>query len=141
MKSLQHYLILLLGYTEVVIGLTAFISLIEAKLLFGISKPTGVFLFVAITSVISFTIGAGVLRYKLWARKLLMFFAGYIVLTKIFIFLGLLKLSPPFEVLISSSLKNIISLLYHSLIIVFLNMEEVRKDFIGIRGFIKQEAN
>lgn len=122
--------ILAFGYTEIIIGLVTIISLAEAGLLGGMAKPAGVFLFVLATSVVSSVLGLGILKRKMWARRLLLFFAGYIVLTKIFIFLGILNLSHPFETLIPSFAKNIISCAYHLSAILFFSRENVRGNFI-----------
>lgn len=129
MKKDNKIGIIAIGTIEIVIGLVTLISLAEAKLFFGITKPLGVFLFVFVTSLISFMLGVGILRYRWWARKLLIFFSGYIILTKIFLLLGILKLSPAFETLISSNTKNIVSSIYHLFVILFFCNKQIRKDF------------
>ncbi|NQU74158.1 MAG: hypothetical protein HQ547_05565 [Candidatus Omnitrophica bacterium] len=129
MKKDKKLSIALFGYTEVIIGIATLLSLVAAKIIWGATKPIGVSVFVSSTALVSFTLGVGILKYKMLARKLLIFFAGYIVLTKIFIFSGLVTLSPPFEVLIPSSVKDIISLIYHLLIVFFFNNEKIRRLF------------
>jgi len=121
--------IALFGWVEALIGLVTIISLIEAMFLWGATKPLGVFLFVFLSSLVSLVLGIGILRYQLWARKVLMFFAGYIILTKMLIFLHLILLSPPFEVLIPSPAKNSVSLVYHIGVILFFNSEKIRLYF------------
>jgi len=129
MKKDQKLIIALFGYTEIIIGVVTLLSLLVAKVVWGATKPFGISVFVSSTALVSFTLGVGILKYKMLARKLLIFFAGYIILTKIFIFSGLITLSPPFEVFIPSSVKDIISLVYHLLIILFFNSEKVRPIF------------
>ena len=129
MKKDKKLGIALFGYTEVMIGIATLLSLAAAKIIWGAAKPIGVSVFVSSTALISFTLGVGILKYKMLARKLLIFFAGYIILTKIFSFSGLITLSPPFEVFIPSSVKDIISLVYHLLIIFFFNNEKIRRNF------------
>jgi spore maturation protein SpmA len=129
MRKIDKFFTVLFGETEVLIGLVTLISLFETRILWGITKPRSVFLFVFLTSLVSFILGIGILRYKMLARKLLMFFSGYIVLTKIFMFLNLITLSHPFEILIPSRIKNVISFIYHLTIILFFNREEIRDSF------------
>ncbi len=131
MKRFNEAIIALFGCIEVIFGLVTIIALLEAKLFFGIAKPPPAAAFVLLTAIISFSLGCGILLRKLWARKLLMFFAGYIILTKVFILLGVLILSPPFLPLVSSNTRAGISVFYHLLIILFFNKEDVRAYFLG----------
>lgn len=121
--------VIFFGWTEITIGLITIISLLEARMLGFASKPLPVFLFVFITSSISLVLGAGILDYRMWARKLLMFFAGYIALTKLLILFGVVRLSSPFETLMPPTIKNWISLAYHMLVVLFMNREKTRRLF------------
>ncbi len=131
MKKIENLGILLFGYIEITIGLVTIISLIESRLFSGVTKPLGVSIFIFGTSLMSLILGCAVLLRKLWARKLLMFFSGYIILTKLFILLGVITLPPGIDVLISSSIRNIISSAYHFLVILFFNEEKVRACFLN----------
>ena len=60
---------------------------------------------------------------------LLLFFAVYIVLTKVFIFMNLLQFSGEIITFVPVSFKNFISILYHSLIILLLNYHSIKENF------------
>lgn len=129
MKNFERVGFTVFGCIEIIIGLVTIASLLVAKVFFDAAKPLPVFLFVFSSAAVSSVLGIGILRYRLLARNLLMFFAGYIVLTKILIFCGLIILPPPFETLIPPSVKNIISLFYHVAIIAFFGSEKMRSYF------------
>jgi len=129
MRKIENLGIISFGYIEAIIGAGTIISLFVAKVAWGATKPLGILSFVGLTALASFILGIGILKYKMWARRFLIFFSGYIVLTKLFIYLGVIKLSPPFEILIPSSIKNIISVIYHVGVILFLGNENIRRSF------------
>jgi len=71
-------------------------------------KPVNVLVFVVVSSLLSVSLGAGVLMRRRYARKLLMFFAGWIVLSKILTFGGIITLNGSLETTMPAGLKNII---------------------------------
>ena len=119
-----------ISFIELFIGLITLFSLIIYFSLSISQKPLNVFIFVLISSLISILIGIGLLNYREWARRLLIFFAAYIVLTKILIFSNLLQLSGEIITFIPASLKDSISILYHSLIIVLLSRIDIKANFV-----------
>jgi len=118
----------LIGLTEIAIGLITLLSIpFFARL--GHTKPQGELYFVVTSSLISFSIGAGILFRSGVARKWLIFFSGWILLTKLLLFLGVLMITSEVTLSISIQLKNIISFFYHGLLILFLRHAIVKKEF------------
>ena len=93
------------------------------------AKPFNVLMFVLLTAGLSFTIGVGLWRREEWARVLLVFFAGYVVLTKVLIFAGLMHFNGELVTLVSADLKNMISIAYHVFVMVYFERSVVKKEF------------
>lgn len=87
-------------------------------------KPGNVYFFVMVTALAAIALGAGLLMGKEWARRLLIFFSGYIVLTKLMIYLGLMSLTGPMVTFLPSSAVNIISSVYHIAVIAILTISQ-----------------
>ena len=114
---------------EFLIGSSTLLGLISYSLLSILRKPLSVFIFVLISSAISISIGLGLFNHKEWARKTLIFFAGYIILTKLMTFSNLLQFTGEIITFIPAGFKNSISILYHSLIVLFFNQAAVKENF------------
>ncbi|HNX90517.1 MAG TPA: hypothetical protein PKY78_02880 [Candidatus Omnitrophota bacterium] len=112
-----------IGIIEMLIGITTLVVCFAVQT-WGIGgfavKSPNVYIFVVTTATMSFALGVGMLFNREWARKLLIFFSGYIIITKILIYLGLLTFNGEIFKAVPTSAKNIISLLYHILLIVVL---------------------
>ena len=119
-----------IAFIELLIGLSTIFSLITFILLSIVIKPFNVYIFVMISSVISTILGIGILKYKEQARILLVFFSGYVILTKILVFSNLLQLCCDIIVFIPSYFKNSTSIIYHTFIILFFTQKNVKKYFI-----------
>lgn len=117
------------AFAELLIGLFTLFGLITYSLLSISKKPLNVFIFVLFSSAISTIIGLGLLNYREWSRNLLVFFSGYVFLTKILIVAGLLRFNGEIITFIPTGLKNCISILYHGCIIVFFNHKTVKAYF------------
>lgn len=128
MKNIM--LIRIIAFIELLIGLTTLIGLMVYSSLSISQKPFNVLIFVCITSAISIAIGLGLFFHKDLARRILIFFSLYIVLTKIMVFLSLLQFTGEIIAFIPNSIKNAISVLYHSLIIAILNRKEIKEAFV-----------
>jgi hypothetical protein len=117
------------GLTEVIIGsLTLFAVMLS--LLSGTStKPPEVLIFVLTTSVISLSLGIGIFRKSLHSYHLLLFFSTVIIMSKILIFGKIIFLSGDLETAVPSPIKNIISIIYHSLLILYFIRPAIRKQF------------
>lgn len=91
--------------------------------------PLSAVFFVSITSLISVAIGVGLLNYQELARKVLVFFAGYIIISKVLIFSGIITFEAETLRVVSTTLKDIISLAYHIAVLFLLNLRSVKKLF------------
>ena len=120
--------IVLFGLIEIGIG-TATLALILQSLLTGtLPKPPNVLTFVIISSLISILLGAGLLLKCPYSRKLLIFFAGWVILSKILIFSGIIVLCCDLETTIAPDVKNLISVFYHVLIILYFHSRPVKAE-------------
>ena len=125
----KKIIVRLIAFVELLIGLSTLFGLIKYSLLLVSKKPINVFVFVLLSSAISTVIGLGLINYREWARNLLVFFSGYVILTKILILSGLLRFSGEIITVIPATLKNCISILYHSFVIIFFNQRVIKKYF------------
>ncbi len=114
---------------EIFIGLATLASLIIHSVLSLSTKPFNVFTFVLASAVTSAILGVGLLNYRDWARALLVFFSGYIVLTKILIFMNLLHFSGEVFTYIPTGIKNASSILYHILLVFYLTRPRILRLF------------
>ncbi len=113
----------LIAIIEIGIGLTtlAGTTAVQFRGVFGLApKPWNVYIFVLITAASAFVLGMGLWSGKKWARMLLMFFAGYVLLTKLFIYLGLISLTGAAITALPPGVKDGISAVYHSFLVFFL---------------------
>lgn len=124
------HIIRAVAFVELLIGLSTIFSLTTLTLLSISTKPLNVFIFVTISATISAALGIGIFKYKENARSLLVFFSGYVVLTKILIFSNLMHLCCDIVTFVSPDFKNSISIAYHLLIIFFFTRNNVKKFFI-----------
>lgn len=119
-----------IGVTEVVIALFALAGLFLPLWLPFPNKPVNVFVFVLLSAFLSFFTGLGVIRRRKWARLALVFFSGYVILTKMLIFSGLLFFSAEVAGFIPAPVKNLISVAYHSWIMLFFSRKPVSELFL-----------
>jgi uncharacterized protein YybS (DUF2232 family) len=121
--------ILLFGLIEIGIG-TVTLAAIGRNLLAGVlPKPPNVLAFVVISSLISICLGAGILCRRPYARKFLIFFAGWVILSKILIFAGIIVLCCEMETTMAPDIKNIISILYHIAVITYFHSRSIKAEF------------
>jgi len=123
-----------LGLIELFIGLVTITSLLTYSILSLSKKPLNVFIFVLTSSITSIILGCGLWRMRGWARSLLLFFSGYIVLTKFLMFAGLLRFNGEIITFVPYSVKNTISVAYHILIMLFLSLQ-------ATKGYFRNTAN
>jgi len=121
--------IIIFAFIEITLGFitlfTVFSSLIQGKS----TKPLEVLIFVLTTAVVSMALGLGILRYNLTSYHLLLFFSRVIILSKILVFAKIITLSGALETRIPSSLKSVISIFYHSLLIFYFTRRSTREQF------------
>ncbi|NQT23369.1 MAG: hypothetical protein HQ579_08060 [Candidatus Omnitrophica bacterium] len=116
--------VLVIGFIEVLIGFATLSGLMVSLLRSTSNKPMNVFLFVLMSALVTTILGIGLLRYKQWARTLLIFFSGYIIITKVLIFMGVLQLTGELVTVISPLFQNIISTAYHFAVIIVLQKQK-----------------
>ena len=131
--------ILFFGICEIFIGGWTLVYFIVIRVFLGamfagpasvFSKiPVNVFLFIIITSIISFGLGIGILTSNRHARHMLLFFAVMIILSKILIFAGIISLAGALESNIPDQIINTLSMFYHAAILIYFNTPKVRKRF------------
>lgn len=114
---------------EVLIGSITIAAVIISLLQSKSSKPPEVLAFVLTTAAISTMLGFGILKKDIHSYHLLLYFASVIILSKILIFAGVITLNGALETAMPSYLKNIISILYHSLLILYLTRKHVKEHF------------
>lgn len=132
MKNIVRRMVYLaIGWTEIAIGFVTVLG-IAAVQVWGIGglprKPDEVYVFVTATGIAAFVLGAGLVRGKNWARILLIFFSGYIILTKILIYFGLLTFNGAMLTIIPAGLKDVFSSLYHLILILLLSLFPINSE-------------
>ena len=114
---------------EIIIGAVT-LTAVSANLFLGNSaKPPEVTVFVLTTAAISAALGFGILGGNLTSYRLLLFFSKTIVLSKILILAHIISLNGALETTIPSSVKNLISIVYHSLLIFYFTRRPIREVF------------
>lgn len=123
------WVIIIFGLTEIAIGSITLVAVIASLILDKSRKPPEVLIFVLTTSTLSLSLGIGIIKGNLTSYHLLLFFATIIVLSKILIFAKIISLSGALETTVPTSLKNIISIIYHTFLTWYFTRGEVRKYF------------
>ncbi len=122
-------IIKLIATIELSLGLITILGLIFYPLFYLSYKPYNTLLFVLTSSIISAILGYGIFKLQDWARRLLVFFSGYIVLTKLLVFANLLELKGEMIGILPFSFKNLISLAYHISLIIMLESRIFKQVF------------
>ncbi|KJJ83450.1 membrane protein [Candidatus Omnitrophus magneticus] len=118
----KKFIFFLIGIIELFIGITALMGcFIVQTWHVGIPiKPWNVYIFVVITAIFSIILGIGILKRRLWANELLIFFSGYVVINKILMYSGLLTFNSHIVKIIPIWAKDSISFLYHIVLVIIL---------------------
>jgi len=119
----------LFAFIEIIIGAVTLLTVLSSLIQGHSAKPWEVMLFVLVTAAISSGLGVGILKYNLTSYHLLLYFSSIIVLSKILIFAKIITLSGALETTVPASIKNTVSVLYHSLIIFYFTRQSVREKF------------
>ena len=115
---------------EIAIGLITILGVSLSIILKFNTKPLNILSFVYVTSLLSLWLGVGLLNYNRKSYELLIFLAGVVIITKVLIFAQIIELNGALETKIPSNLKNIISVIYHAVLLCYLNLKNVKKLFI-----------
>lgn len=127
----KKYIVITIGCIEISIGAITMAALVFSSLFFRQPKPPNVFMFVLGSAVVSSFLGFGLLRFSDFFRKLLIFFSGYVILTKIMVYIGILQFTGEIVTLVSDPVKNSISIAYHALVIFTLHHPSFKRLFIA----------
>ncbi len=119
----------IVAIAELMIGLITITGLFISQAFAFPQKPLNVFCFVLATAATSAVIGIGIFKRWRWAWLLLVFFSGYIVITKIMLLTGLLIFTGEIITFIPMDIKNYISIGYHSFIVIYFTRKRIRNDF------------
>lgn len=115
----------LIAFVELLLGLSTLLG----SLLLISKKPLNVFMFLVLASFISITIGLGLLNYRGWSRILLLFFFGYVILTKILIFANVLYFEEKIMMFLPGNLQHYVSIIYHGFVMLFFTQQTVKDEF------------
>jgi len=114
---------------EILIGSITFfmvaLSFIQGKS----AKPLEVLIFVLASAAISTLLGLGILKRKVIAYYLLLYFSSIIILSKLLLFAKIITVNGALETTIPSYLKNMISVFYHSLLIFYFTRTSIKEEF------------
>ncbi len=121
--------IILIALTEILLGGITLIAVFTSLILGKSTKPLEVLVFVLATSLTSFILGVGLLRKSRSAYRLLIFLSLVIAFSKILIFAKIITLSGALETTIPSSTKNVISIIYHTVVIFYLTRKPMKAIF------------
>ena len=121
--------IIIFGVIEVIIGAVTLFAVGASFFLEKSTKPPEVLIFVLTTSAISLSLGIGILKHSITSYRLLLYFATVIILSKILIFSRIIILSGALDTSLSQSTKNIISVIYHGLLVLYFIRPSVRAKF------------
>jgi hypothetical protein len=131
----HKWLTVIFALAEIIIGSVTLIAVILSLIQGKSTKPPEVLVFVLTTAIISLGLGFGIFRYNLTSYHLLLYLSSIIILSKILIFAKIITLSGELETIIPASLKNVVSILYHGLLIFWFTRKSVREQFGERRNF------
>jgi len=122
-QKIKEIILNFFAYMEISIGGFTLLS-VSAAQFYRIwdfpAKPDNVYLFVVASSSCAIILGFCLLLRKDWARLLLIFFSGYIILTKLLAYSGLLVLRTPLLNFMEPWVIGVLSISYHTALILFL---------------------
>jgi TRAP-type uncharacterized transport system fused permease subunit len=128
LEKILMVMINLIASIEIFIGLFTLSGMAFYIHLGRLAKPPNVLTFVTVTAVVSTLLGLGLLRRNKMAVTLLVFFSGYIILTKVMVATGLVHFNGAILEYLPTDLKNLVSALYHFVLIVLLTKPSVQKE-------------
>ncbi|MBL7068530.1 MAG: hypothetical protein ISS34_01555 [Candidatus Omnitrophica bacterium] len=127
--KIRNACIELAGFIELIIGLSTLLFVTLFNFFSIVEKPLEVLVFVTISAVISASIGYGILNLKNWARVLLIFFSGYVIILKGLLYLGIMEFSGEIITTPPPYIKDLISFLYHIFLVIFFTQPNVASRF------------
>jgi len=121
--------ITLFSTAEIFIGLFTMLVIYFSIALGFNAKPVNVLVFVYTTSLLSFSLGIGLLRLNRQAYELLIFLSSVIILSKLLIFFNIIQLNGALETVMPPGIKNIISIAYHAALLFYLKLKTTESLF------------
>ncbi|MFA6217539.1 MAG: hypothetical protein WDL87_07845 [Candidatus Omnitrophota bacterium] len=121
--------IILFGIIEICIGMFMFCDTFVYMLAGKPARPPEVVTFILTTSLISAGLGVGILRYHIHSYHLLLFFSCVIILSKILIFGHIISLNDALETQFPFTPRNIVSIMYHGILIAYFIHPVIKKRF------------
>jgi hypothetical protein len=107
-----------IGFIELAIGVVTVLFATLFNALSLADKPLGTLIFVIISGAISGSIGYGILKKMDWARVMLLFFSGYVIILKALIYFGVVSFTGEIITAVPSYLKDAVSVVYHLAVIM-----------------------
>jgi len=126
--NINRMIIRAIAIMEILLGAVISSSFIVASVAAPLGRPKIVYGFVIVASLISIVIGVGLFQYRNWGRKTLIFFAGYVILTKFLIVSHLIIFTGNTVEFVSVDVKDITSLMYHTGILIVLNLKSIKRE-------------
>ena len=119
----------LIGWTEIALGATTLAATAVSLFLRTNAKSPNVLIFVICAASVSILLGMGILKLNRTAYLLLLYFASVILLSKTLIFLDIIQLNGALETAIPQGIKNWISLIYHTVVCIYLLLPKTQEIF------------
>lgn len=123
-------ILLYIGLTEILIGSLTLLGTAISLLFSFNTKTPNVLTFILISATISLMLGFGILILSGIAYKTLIYFSSFILINKVLILFDIFRLNGALETFIPPPLKNMISIVYHAFVIVYLCRSDIKKLFI-----------
>lgn len=127
-KNFNKIIIRGVAVVEIFIGFSISLSFIVPALGNTPGHQKTLYGFVVATSLISIVIGIGLFRYKNWGRRFLIFFAGYVIVTKFLLVSHLVTFTGNTIEYMSIMSKDIISLVYHVAMLIVFNLKAIKSE-------------
>ncbi|MCK5215897.1 MAG: hypothetical protein KAR05_11165 [Candidatus Omnitrophica bacterium] len=121
--------ILIIGIIEILIGGVTLFFTLGSLLMSTNTKSLNVLLFVLTAATTSSLLGVGILKFKNIAYRLLVFFAAVVALSKMLIFLDVIRLNGSLETNIPPCFKNGVSMFYHIFLLYYLKKPKIKQIF------------
>jgi len=121
--------IIIFALIEILIGSITLIAVILSVIQAKSAKPAEVLFFVLAAAAVSLILGCGILRLNISCYYLLLYFSSVIIFSKVLIFAKIITLSGELETIIPPPLKNVASILYHGLLMLYFTRKPVKNLF------------
>ena|SRR3989338_7305327 len=128
-KLRQFRTILIIGVIEICIGSATLLTTLGSLALGVSTKTPNVLLFVIVASIVSTSIGIGILKFKKIAYDLLLYFSSVVLFSKLLIFMDIIQLNGALETAVPGYIKDSISIVYHGFVIYYLKKAEIKQVF------------